>query len=179
MLAVKPASLRSFSVFCSMLAAALSPGALQPLEAQGTHLWTQSRIDEFEKGTPQGVAIGSSGDLREGPGLTDLLTTPSTFVWSVAVDKNGTPFLATGSPATVLRGSTQKNAKPTTLFESRDVTVQVVRVAPDGAVYAATVPSGKVYQLDPNATTKQDDSTAKVVFDAAKGEESSATAGPG
>src|SRR3974390_416127 len=102
MLAVKPASLRSFSapgsVLGSVLAAAFALGACQPLGAQGTHLWTQSRVDEFEKGTPKGVAIGSSGDLREGPGLTDLPTTPSTFLWSVAVDKNGTPFLATGSP---------------------------------------------------------------------------------
>ena len=179
MLAVKPASLRSFSVSSyvlgSWLAATFALGAFQPLLAQGTHLWTQSRVDEFEKGTPKGVAIGSSGHLSEGPGLTDVLTTPSTFVWSVAVDKNGTPFLGTGSPATVLRGSAEKSSKPTPLFESRDVTVQVVRVAPDGAVYAATVPSGKVYKLDPNATTKQDDTTAKVVFDVAKAEESTGT----
>jgi hypothetical protein len=142
--------------------------ASQPLVAQGTHLWSQSRIDEFEKGTPQGVAIGSNGHLREGPGLTDFLTTPSTFVWSVSADKNGTPYLGTSSPATVLRGSAQKDGKPFTLFESRDVSVQVVRVGPDGSLYAATVPSGKVYKLNPNATARQDESSAKVVFDAAK-----------
>ena len=141
---------------------------VQPLAAQGTHLWTQSRTEEFEKGTPQGVAIGSNGYLREGPGLTDILTTPSTFVWSVAVDKKGTPYLGTGSPATVLRAGTQKDSKPFTLFESRDVSVQVVRVGPDGSLYAATVPGGKVYKLDPAATAKQDESSAKVIFDAAK-----------
>ena len=149
----------------------LSSAALllvQPLAAQGTHLWTQSRTEEFEKGTPQGVAIGSNGYLREGPGLTDILTTPSTFVWSVAVDKKGTPYLGTGSPATVLRAGTEKDSKPFTLFESRDVSVQVVRVGPDGSLYAATVPGGKVYKLDPSATAKQDESSAKVIFDAAK-----------
>ena len=154
--------------FAFVFAAFATTFAVQPLIGQGTHLWTQSRIDEFEKGTPQGVAIGSNGDLREGPGLTDLFTTPSTFVWSVSVGKNGTPYLGTGSPATVLRGSTQKDGKPFTLFESRDVSVQVVRVGPDGSLYAATVPSGKVYKLDPNATAKQDESSAKVVFDASK-----------
>ena len=71
--------------------------------AQGTHLWTQSRLEEFEKGTPQGVALASDGHLREGPGLSELLTTPSTFVWSVAVDKSGTAYVGTASPATVLR----------------------------------------------------------------------------
>ncbi len=156
----------------SAFAVLLAASARQPLAAQGTHLWTQSRIEEFEKGTPQGVAIGSNGYLREGPGLTDILTTPSTFVWSVAVDKNGTPYLGTGSPATVLRAGTQKDAKPFTLFESRDVSVQVVRIGPDGSLYAATVPGGKVYKLNPSATAKQDESTAKVIFDAAKAESS-------
>ena len=141
--------------------------AIQPLHSQGTHLWTQSRIDEFEKGTPQGVAIGSNGDLREGPGLNDILITPSTFVWSLAVNKAGVPFLGTGGPATVLRASQQKDSKPFTLFESHDVSVQVVRVGTDDSLYAATVPSGKVYKLDPNATSKQDESSAKVVFDVA------------
>ena len=60
-------------------------------------------LEEFEKGTPQGVAIGSDGHLRQGPGLTEVLTTPSTFVWSVAADKNGAAYLGTASPATVLR----------------------------------------------------------------------------
>jgi hypothetical protein len=166
------------SFFASLLAASAAIAtifAIPSIHAQGTHLWTQSRIDEFEKGTPRGVAIGSNGNLREGPGLTDMLTTPSTFVWSVAVDKSGTPYLGTGSPATVLRGSTQREGKPFTLFESRDVSVQVVRVGPDGSLYAATVPGGKVYKLNASATAKQDDSSAKVVFDAAKAESESAS----
>jgi hypothetical protein len=152
----------------AMLPAAWAIFAILPLSAQGTHVWTQSRIEEFEKGTPQGVVIGSDGYLHEGPGLSDLLTTPSTFVWSVAVDKNGTPYLGTGSPATVVRASLQKDGKPFTLFESREVSVQVVRVGPDGSLYAATVPGGKVYKLNPNATAKQDEASAQVVFDAAK-----------
>ena len=157
-------------IFALALAALAGLFASLPITAQGTHLWIQSRVDDFEKGTPQGVAIGSNGDLREGPGLSDIVTTPSSFVWSVAVDKNGTPYLGTGSPATVLRGSAQNDGKPFTLFESRDVSVQVVRVGPDGSLYAATVPSGKVYKLNASATAKQDESSAKLVFDASKAE---------
>jgi hypothetical protein len=41
-------------------------------------------------------------------------------------------------------------------------------LGPDGALYAATLPSGKVYKLNPSATEKQDESSATVVFDAAK-----------
>ncbi len=140
-----------------------------PLAAQGTHLWTQSSADDFEKGTPVGVSIGSDGTLREAPGVKELVTTPSTFVWSVATAKNGTIFAGTGSPAAVLRLSS--DGKPFTLLEASGLAVQVVRIGPDGALYAATMPDGKVYKLNPGATAKQDDGSATVVFDLGKAEE--------
>ena len=154
-------AIRLFALALAILAAA----ALQPSLAQGTHLWTQSRLDEFEKGTTQGVALTSDGHLREGPGLSEMLTTPSTYVWSVAVDKNGTAYLGTASPATVLRVG--PDGKQFTLFETKDLSVQVVRLGPDGALYAATLPSGKVYRLKADAAVKQDEASAAVVFDAA------------
>src|ERR1035437_9873117 len=156
-----------FDLRSAAFALALVAGAAcQPARAQGTHLWTQSRLEEFEKGTPQGVALSSDGHLRGAPGLKELLTTPSTFVWSVAADKTGTMYLGTASPATVLRVG--PDGKPFTLFETKDLSVQVVRLGPDGSLYAATLPSGKVYRLKPDATTKQDDTTATVIFDSAK-----------
>ncbi len=139
-----------------------------PSLAQGTQLWTQSRLEEFEKGTPQGVALTSDGHLRQGPGLREMLTTPSTFVWSVAVDKAGVAYMGTASPATVLRFANRPGAKPFTIFETKDLSVQVMRFGPDGALYAATLPSGKVYRLKADATAKQEDASATVVFDPAK-----------
>jgi sugar lactone lactonase YvrE len=148
------------------LTALLAITATYPALSQSTHLWTQSRFEEFEKGTPEGVSISSDGRLREGPVLYERLTTPSTFVWSVAADKDGTAYLGTGSPATVLR--VDKSGKPFILFETKDLTVQVVRLAPDGSLYAATLPSGRIYKLDAKATVKQDDQKAEVVFDISK-----------
>ncbi|HWA96419.1 MAG TPA: hypothetical protein VG844_17615 [Terracidiphilus sp.] len=158
---------RSFFLSLVAFAASLLP-ILTPIgaAAQGTQLWTQSRFEEFEKGTPLGVAIGSQGWLHQGPGLRELNTTPSTFVWSVATDKSGTIYAGTGSPASVLR--IKPGEKPFTLFDTKDVSAQVVRIGPDGALYVATLPSGKVYKLDPNAAEKKDASTATIVFDAAK-----------
>jgi hypothetical protein len=152
------------SAVAAVFAAAIASS--QPSHAQGTHLWTQSRLEEFEKGSPQGVALTSDGHLREGPGLSELLTTPSTYVWSVTVDKSGTAYLGTASPAAVLRVG--QDAKAFTLFETKDLSVQVVRLGPDGALYAATLPGGKVYRLKADATAKQDEASATVVFDAAK-----------
>lgn len=142
-----------------------------PVLGQATHLWTRSQMGQFEKGTPLGVAITSDGYLRAGPGLTHLLTTPSTFVWSVAVDKNGVAYLGTGSPGAVLRLAPAEGSKPFTLFKTKDISVQAVVVGPDGWIYAATLPSGKVYRLKADATTAQDDTSATVVFDAAKAAE--------
>lgn len=150
------------------LAAIATVLSAAPVFAQGTHLWTQSRFEEFEKGTSQGVAIESDGRLREGPGLKDVYTTPSTFVWAVAASKSGIAFVGTGSPGNVLRISHAADSKPFTLFETKDLSVQVVRVGPDGYLYAATLPSGKVYKLKADSETKQDDSTGTVVFDMSK-----------
>jgi hypothetical protein len=157
--------LSSFAILAVTGATLASSGASYA-NAQGTHLWTQSRFEEFEKGTPEGVAIGSDGNLQQGPALKETLTTPSTFVWSIAADKNGTAYLGTGSPASVLRVG--KDGKPFTLFETKDLNVQVVRLGPEGALYVATLPSGKVYKLDAAASTKIDEQKATVVFDASK-----------
>ena len=60
-----------------LVAAALAGSAPATLlRAQSTHLWTQSRIEEFEKGTPKGVALTSDGHLLQGPALTEVFTTP-------------------------------------------------------------------------------------------------------
>jgi hypothetical protein len=164
-----------FAFRLAALAAAGMAVASLTASAQGTHLWTQSRLEEFEKGTPQGIAITSDGHLVEGPGLSELAITPSTYVWSVAVDKAGVAYVGTASPATVLRIAA--DGKTFTLFETKDLAVQVVRLGPDGALYAATLPSGKVYRLKPDATAKQDESSATVVFDAAKLDDATANDG--
>ena len=156
----------ALALLTTLLAGAISTSL--PVAAQGTHLWTQAQMEDFEKGTPEGVAVEGDGHLRQGPGLTELLTTPSTFVWSLAVDKSGRIFAGTGTPASVLRLSQRKGAAPFTLLETKDLSVQALCFGPDGALYAATVPSGKVYKLNSDATAKVDESSAAVVFDAAK-----------
>ena len=134
------------------------------LLAQGTRLWTQSRYDEFEKGQPQNTSIANRGYLEAGPSMQSLLLTPSTYLWSVASDREGNAYLATGSPATVLKVTPA--GVSTRLFSTKELTVQTVCVGPDGSVYAATVPGGKVYRIKPGQVGR-DESTADVMFDAA------------
>jgi sugar lactone lactonase YvrE len=132
--------------------------------AQGTRLWTQSRYDDFEKGRPHGVAIRSDGSIIPGPKVSVIATTESTYVWAVAADSAGNAYLATGSPATVLKIA--PDGKSTKLFETKDLTVQAIAIGPDGAIYAATLPSGKVYKLKADGPAV-DDKSATVAFDPA------------
>jgi sugar lactone lactonase YvrE len=149
-------------VALSLFAASLFSPLASLAHGQGTRLWSESRFEDLERGTPNGVAISSDGHLVPGPESKAILATPSTYVWAVAADRDGNAYVATGTPATVLRVTPE--GKSTTLFTTRDMSVQVVRVGPDGAVYAATLPSGKVYRIDAHAENKNDDS-ATLVFD--------------
>jgi hypothetical protein len=154
----------------SLLALVLYPHAIL---AQGTRLWVQSRYEEFEKGQPQSIAVASQGHLEAGPPLKSVLLTPSTYIWAVASDNQGNAYIGTGSPATVLKVTPA--GVSTKLFSTKELTVQAVRVGPDGSVYAATVPGGKVYRIKPGQSGL-DETTAAVVFDAATTARNVATA---
>lgn len=151
---------RSFS----LLAVGLAVISCGLAHGQGTRLWSQSKFDELERGKPNGVAITSDGRLIAGPSNTLVATTPSSYVWSIASDKTGNAYLGTGTPATVLKIA--PDGKTTRLFSSKDLSVQVVLVGPGGAIYAATLPSGKVYKLAAGASDLNEDNAA-VVFDPA------------
>ncbi|HEY0796923.1 MAG TPA: hypothetical protein VGD64_14215 [Acidisarcina sp.] len=152
------------SSFTPLLIAALflAPATARPIHAQGTKLWTQSTFEEFEKGHAQGVAIRSDGAIEAGPKLTSLLSTPSTYVWSIASDRGGNTYVATGAPATVLKVA--PDGKSTKIFETKDLSVQVVRIGADGVLYVATLPSAKVYRIKPDGPPVND-TTATLVFD--------------
>src|SRR5580692_7977045 len=147
-------------VTASLLALIIYPHVLP---AQGTRFWVQSRYEDFEKGQPQSTAISSRGYLESGPALRSVLLTPSTYIWAAASDSQGNAYIGTGSPATVLKVTPAGTS--TKLFSTKELTVQAVRVGPDGSVYAATVPGGKVYRIKPGQSGL-DETTATVVFDA-------------
>ena len=133
--------------------------------AQGTKVWTESHMEEWEKGRPQGVAISSDGSLAAAPAISQTATTPSTYIWALAGDASGNAYAATGSPAAVLRIA--RDGKTTTMFRTKDMSVQAIALGPDGSVYAATLPEGKVYRIPADATDL-DAEKATVVFDPKK-----------
>ena len=131
--------------------------------AQGTKLWKVDRYDQLERGRTEGVAIRSDGRLQPGPATSLLYQTTGNYVWSVAADAAGNAYAGMGGTgaggAVVMRVS--PDAKVVTkIWEGKELGVQAVRVGPDGKVYAATSPDGKVYRLGATAAD------GAVVFDA-------------
>ncbi len=119
--------------------------------AQTTRTWEQSSFDDFEKGSSHGVAIRSDGVLELAPSFRAVTTTPSTYIWAVASDKEGNLLAATGAPARVYRVTPQ--GQLSTLLQPSELEVQAITVAPDGTIYAATSPDGKIYRIERNIPT--------------------------
>lgn len=117
--------------------------------AEGTRQWRETGYDEFERGATRGIAIRSSGQLELAPAFKVIATTPSTFIWHIVADRDGTVYAATGAPARVYRITT--DGKSSVIFEPKELQVQTVVLGKDGAIYAATSPDGKVYRITRNA----------------------------
>jgi len=113
--------------------------------AEGTRQWKETGYDDFEKGTARGIAIRSTGQIELAPAFKAIYTSPSSFIWSIAADKDGVVYAATGAPARVYRVT--PDGKPTVIFEPKELQVQSIALGQDGAVYAATSPDGKVYRI--------------------------------
>ena len=118
-------------------------------QAQGTKLWTDSRYDELERGTSDGVAIRSDGRIEAGPATSLLYETGGNYVWSLAADAAGNAYAGMGGTAAggavVMRVA--PDDKATKVFAGAELGVQSLRLGADGQMYAATSPDGKVYRL--------------------------------
>ncbi len=152
---------RSLASLLTLSALLLSP---KLLHAQGTHVWTESSTADWEKGMPKGVAIGSDGMLSPGFVADTVARLEASDVWALASDTHGNAYVATGSPAQVVRIGA--DGKQTVIFATKDLSVQSLAIGPDGMVYAATLPSARVFRIDPATTRPLDEHSAKVVFDA-------------
>src|SRR5450755_3981314 len=117
--------------------------------AEGTRTWEQSKFEDLIKGTTKGVAVRSTGGLELAPAFTALSTTPSTYIWSIAADRDGNLYAAAGSPARVYRIT--PDGKSTVIFEPQELQVQALAVDKSGVIYAATNPDGKVYKIEHRA----------------------------
>ncbi len=120
--------------------------------------WETNSRTELLKGDARGVSITDTGVLMLAPNFAELFSTEQAFIWSSAIDGQGTVYLGTGHDGKIYRvGSDGKGAL---LYDAAELDVTALAVGRDGALYAGTSPDGKVYRIGANGT-------ATVYFDPA------------
>lgn len=135
------------------------------VQGQGTKLWTQSRYDEMERGTSDGVSIRNDGQLAVAPASKLLYTTSGNYIWSIAADAAGNAYLGRGgtTAGSAIVTKVAPDGTATDIFAGKELAVQALRVSADGTLFAATSPDGKVYRIDSRKTGAV--AVARVIFD--------------
>ncbi|HYV86625.1 MAG TPA: hypothetical protein VFB49_11990 [Patescibacteria group bacterium] len=113
-------------------------------------LWTTETLDDFERGKPDGVSIGASGELTLSPALTALNvpaleSSADPFLWSLALDSKGTLYAGGGKSGSVYR--VPKSGAGSVWFETGDLAVHALTVDRGDVLYAGTMPQGKIYRI--------------------------------
>src|SRR5580693_10216263 len=109
-----------------------------------TEHWELKSSTDFMSGKLEQLIVTSSGELRLGYGSTKLGEFAKE-IWCSAVDRDGTIYFGTGSPAEVY--ALGKDGRTTKLFEADSIAVTTVALDSHGNLYAATMPEGKIYKI--------------------------------
>ena len=136
---------RRFAAPCAAALAALGFLAALPAAAERMRYWRQTSYEDFEKGTPKGVALRSDGRLVPAPRFAPLADPNLAYLWALAADSHGHIYAAGGSTAKVLR--VDEKGKAITVFESSELTAQTLAVDAQDNLYVGTSPDGKVYRF--------------------------------
>jgi hypothetical protein len=146
-------------------------------------VWRQASASDFRAGTLQGVTVSSRGEVRPAPTLRKLAESSETYFWCLVPDgASGGVFAGTGDNGQIIRVA--PDGKQTVFARTGEA--QVVRIvrAPDGTLYAGTLPFGRVLRvLASGAVSTLLDADEQYVTDLALSSDAArlyvATSGPG
>lgn len=109
-----------------------------------TEQWELKSPEDFMTGKLQRLIVTSDGQLRLGYDATKLGEFAKE-IWCSAVDRDGTIYFGTGSPADVY--ALGKDGRTTKLLEADSIAVTALTMDSRGNLYAATMPDGKIYKI--------------------------------
>ncbi len=139
---IKPAkTVSTITAFLLLLLLFIGVQAGQPA------VWETSGRAELLKGDARGVSISDTGMLMLSPRLTEVFNSQQTYVWSSAVDNQGSVFLGTGHDGKIFR--IPAGGSGALLYDAAELDVTALAVGRDGALFAGTSPDGKVYRILP------------------------------
>jgi hypothetical protein len=115
--------------------------------AVGTRHWVLERAEDFKGGDLKGVAIDSSGKVKSGFDLGRIPVEGESVIWSALTRPDGTILLGTANEAHLLEVKGNQVRK---LADAHELAVTSLVEGWGHAVFAATLPHGKVYKWDKN-----------------------------
>ena len=129
----------------------LTASALATLHASGAVTWTTASQADFLKGQAIGVSVDEVGRVMAAPAVSVLHDAASPQIWSLATGAGDVWVAGTGGDGRVLRSRAGQVA---TILDTAETNIYAVAVAPDGRVFAASGPDGKVYVIDAAGASK-------------------------
>jgi hypothetical protein len=122
--------------------------AVLPAAAEHMRFWRLTTYEDFDKGTPKGVALRSDGRLVPAPRTVQFADPNLPYLWALVADSKGRVYAAGGSTAKVLR--LDEKGAATTAFESTELAAQALAIDAKDNLYVGTSPDGKVYKVTPS-----------------------------
>src|SRR5687768_18500454 len=110
----------------------------------GPGFWQAATQADFLRGEVEQLSIDEHGRLTLGPELTRIHDVGAPFVWTAIAGTDGSMFLGTGNDGKVIK--IDAGGRPSVFYDSTEMEVHALAWAPNGGLYAATSPEGRIYR---------------------------------
>ncbi|HEX7088241.1 MAG TPA: hypothetical protein VF198_17915 [Vicinamibacterales bacterium] len=116
-----------------------------PLLGAGARFWEVATLADFLEGEVTNLSIDLHGRLVLGPELTELAAPTAPVLWNALEGRDGALYMGTGNDGQVLRIA--PDGQLSVYFDSAELEVHALAMAPNGTIYAGTSPDGRIYRL--------------------------------
>ena len=146
----------------ALLAAALVSSVTSSARAATAKIWTSDSTGDFSAGEARGVAVTVNGELVLSRPLERVEGVGEAVLYDAATAKDGVVFVGTGEAGRILRMSPAGKVETFATLTEKQVTA--LALGPDGVLYAAGSPGGKVYRVDGGKPSLYYDTKAQYVW---------------
>jgi hypothetical protein len=164
-----------------LLLAALISG---PALTSSSSVWEMSSFTDFIAGKMDGVALSRDGHITVAPQLDTVFDSGQPVIWSVVPDPTaaGAVYAATGHRGRVYHidsKAVDSKGAATLVWTADRPEVFALAVSPQGDVYAASSPNGKIYRIRAGQATEYFDPKARYIWSLALAADGTLFAGTG